>query len=219
MKEVNLVKNSTLLNEKIFRHIFGRNESAPILVPFLNALVRYEGDRKMKKCEVVTHHDTGMRGEKAIEFHYVHAKDEQMRHYSIDLQIREEPYTSERALCNLMHLCANRVKKDVALHKRFRGIGISILNFTAFPGNEYHNVFMLLEKETGELLTDAREIIIFELPKFAGESVESLSTPMEKWLHLLKYSEKYAVPGEELPTQLRDEEGIQEAVNIFRAAI
>jgi hypothetical protein len=57
------------------------------------------------------------------------------------------------------------------------------------------------------------------LPKFTGEAVENLSTPVEKWLHFLKYSHKYMGRGEELPVQLREEEGIQQAVDVFREGI
>jgi hypothetical protein len=93
-----------------------------------------------------------------------------------------------------------------------------LLNFTLYPGNEYHYVFRLHEIETRELLTDSQEIVMSELLKFRGEAVENLSTPMEKWLHFLEYSRNYMVRGEELLMQLREEEGIQQAVGVFRGA-
>jgi len=58
-----------------------------------------------------------------------------------------------------------------------------------------------------------------ELPKFHGEFVETLSTSLDRWLHLLKFSQKYATIEVEIPAELRAEEWIEMAINAYRKTL
>ncbi|MHC9542229.1 MAG: PD-(D/E)XK nuclease family transposase [Vulcanimicrobiota bacterium] len=65
------------------------------------------------------------------------------------------------------------------------------MNFLIFPGySRIHSRFCYKEWDAGFFLTDIKELHFLELPKFRGESVESLSTSLDRWLHLL-YSREH----------------------------
>lgn len=64
------------------------------------------------------------------------------------------------------------------------------------------------------LQTDLPRII--ELAKFCGDRPRELRTPFEKWLHVLKFGELYEDRGRSIPEVLREEEGIEMAVEKTR---
>ena len=49
--------------------------------------------------------------------------------------------------------------------------------------------------------------------------MESLVTPLDRWLHLLKFSRKYANIESEIPAELKAEEGIEMAINAYRKSL
>ena len=64
-------------------------------------------------------------------------------------------------------------------------VTINILNFNYIATPKYHNIFQLLEKDSGVLLTDVLEIHFLELPKLKQKEV-TLETSLVNWLLFFK---------------------------------
>ncbi|MDQ7825080.1 MAG: PD-(D/E)XK nuclease family transposase [Candidatus Eremiobacteraeota bacterium] len=87
---------------------------------------------------------------------------------------------------------------------------------TAFSTISYSSIYRFLEIHDQDELPETLEVHFIELGKFKDRPVRELSTPLERWLHLLKFSEHYATMERELPPELAGEEGIAMAVEAYR---
>jgi predicted transposase/invertase (TIGR01784 family) len=65
---------------------------------------------------------------------------------------------------------------------------------------------------TNRVLTDLLEYHFVELSKFDGDKPTKLRSKFEKWLHILKFGNYYRSI-DELPEELRSEEGICEVIS------
>ncbi|MHC9542256.1 MAG: PD-(D/E)XK nuclease family transposase [Vulcanimicrobiota bacterium] len=79
----------------------------------------------------------------------------------------------------------------VNFSKLRKTIRITFVDFLVFPScSRNHSRFSYREWDDGFILTDINELHFLELPKFRGEYVESLSSSLNRWLHLL-YSREH----------------------------
>lgn len=63
------------------------------------------------------------------------------------------------------------------------------------------------------------ELHFVELSKFSEDKPRNLTTPFERWLHILKFAEFYRRPNQVLPDELAQEEGIAMALDAMRTAL
>ncbi len=114
-------------------------------------------------------------------------------------------------------LYSDQLKSGHEYHLLARSVSISILDFVLFPDSEQlHSTFTLWDRSQNRQLTDDLELHYIELPKFAPDKPRSVRTRFEKWLYVLKFSDLYHT--RELPENLKDEEGIQMAIDSMRKA-
>ncbi|MBF0548506.1 MAG: Rpn family recombination-promoting nuclease/putative transposase [Candidatus Riflebacteria bacterium] len=65
-------------------------------------------------------------------------------------------------------------------------------------------------------LSDLLEMRFYELTKFGNPRPDELKSPFEKWLYILKFGEIYGTSEVSLPGNLKEEEGIDMAVEELR---
>ncbi|NDD29118.1 MAG: Rpn family recombination-promoting nuclease/putative transposase [Proteobacteria bacterium] len=81
-----------------------------------------------------------------------------------------------------------------------------------------HSVYLLRERDHGDVLTDDLQIHFFELPKFKKHDVRELATPADHWLHMLRFAQEYIRGGMRLPEKLSTEEGVAMAFDKMQRA-
>ncbi len=86
----------------------------------------------------------------------------------------------------------------------------NFLNFSLWPGEEFHSTFLITEKERNFILTEDLEIHIIEFPKFLNQ-IQSLRTDFEHWIYLLKESEN--LKGETMKTLESKNPQIKKAIS------
>ena len=79
----------------------------------------------------------------------------------------------------------SQLKAGQNYRKLKKTVTINILNFNYIATPKYHNIFRLLEKDSGVLLTDVLEIHFLELPKLEQKEV-TLESPLVNWLLFFK---------------------------------
>jgi len=208
-----------ITNDIIFKSVFGREAHTPILIPMMNAVLGSSPGKRITQADILTpfRFGEGVKSRSAVLD--IHVKDGRGWRYNIEMQARYETGYFKRALFYLNALYCGQLVQSDKFNTLQRTVGISFVCFDIFPDIlGFHHRFGLtsLDKDFG---LDIQELHILELSRFHGKLVESLTTSLEKWLHVLKYSVKYATITAEIPAVLRAEEGIEMAIRAYRKTL
>jgi predicted transposase/invertase (TIGR01784 family) len=209
----------SLLNDVIFKIVFGSEPNAPVLRALLNALLELSGDGSIVELELLNPGlDRERLGQKGVILD-LKARDGRGRLYNIEVQVTRERDYILRALYYLARLFGGQLEPGQPYSELAKTIGISVLDFTLFPALEdFHSCHRFHDAFHGFELSDAMELHFLELPKFRSAKPLGDQTRFEQWLHVLKFSELYIAPGEPVPPELAREEGIEMALNALKRA-
>ena len=209
-----------LTNDIIFKSVFGRDTNTRILMPLLNSVLGFAEQDRIEKAEILNPFRYGEKVKEKTVILDIATTDSLGRRYNIEMQVNRDARFIPRVLFYLDSLYISQLAGGVDFSRLRKTIGISFVNFLIFPGySRIHSRFNYREQDDGFVLTDIKELHFLELAKFHGEEVETLSTSLEKWLHLLKFSQKYANIKVEIPAELKAEEGIEMAINAYRKSL
>lgn len=203
----------TLLNDVIFKIVFGSSQNERILRSLLNAVLELEGADKILDLELLSNEaeKTYVQDRGAVVD--VRARDGRGRVYNVEVQVRNPIHYVERSLYYLSRLYHEQLQRGDDYHELRRTVGISLLDFVLFPEHDrVHSRFRLHDSRHDLELSDILEIHYLELRKFKNEG--PFNTQLDKWLHLLRFSEVYGMGIEPLPEFIRAEE---EMVMAFEA--
>ena len=209
----------SLLNDIIFKIVFGSEANRPLLRALLNALLELSGPDRIVDVTII---NPGIDKEYLVEKGAVldvRAKDDRGRQYNVEVQLTPQPEYVARALLYLARLYVGQLEKGDPYSKLRRTIGISLTDFVLFPDEpDLHSRYRFHDATHGLELSDILEIHFIELPKFLGDEPKCLGTPFEIWLHVLKYGPFYEDDSVSVPAELQQEEGIEMALDAMRRA-
>ena len=145
----------TLLNPQIdfvFKKIFGTEKNKPILINFLNAVIK--PTTPIKDVEI-KNNDIDVK-----------ATTSNKEHINIEIQVKNEYNMIQRTLYYWSKMYSEQIQNRDNYSKLERTVCINILNFKYLKNDKYHNAYRLKEITSNEELTDLQEIHFIELPKF-----------------------------------------------------
>ena len=209
----------TLLNDVIFKIVFGCQKNALLLRALLNAILRFTGDERITEVEILNpflekdyHDDKG-----AILD--VKARDGQGRLYDIEVQVSNEVAYEDRAIFYASRLFGGQIEKGSDYDELVQTICISIMDFCLFDDvQDVQSIYRYYDEDHQRRLSNKLQIHFIELPKFKQDKPHALRTPFEKWLHVLKYAQVYESGDLPVPQVLKDEEGIEMAIDAMKNA-
>ncbi|MDP2663797.1 MAG: Rpn family recombination-promoting nuclease/putative transposase [Dehalococcoidia bacterium] len=210
----------SLINDIIFKIVFGTETNRPLLRALLNALLGLAGEDRITELTILN---------PLIDKEYMLAKDAVLdvkardgrgHQYNIEVQLTCERSYVARAIYYLSRLYTSQLDKGEPYSKLSRTIGISLVDFELIPGLEdLHSRYRFYDEVHGRELTDILELHFIELAKFRGDKPRGLRSPFEKWLHVLKFGDVlYGDRESAIPEELREEEGIEMALEAMRNA-
>lgn len=198
----------TLLNPQIdfvFKKIFGTEKNKPILINFLNAVIKPITpikDVEIKNKDI----DKDFIEDKFSRLD-VKATTSNKEHINIEIQVKNEYNMIQRTLYYWSKMYSEQIQNRDNYSKLERTVCINILNFKYLKNDKYHNAYRLKEITSNEELTDLQEIHFIELPKFNEignkeyvENVEKMDA-LEKWLEFLVEPESNTVRQLELSNE------------------
>ena len=181
----------TLLNPQIdfvFKKIFGTEKNKPILINFLNAVIK--PTTPIKDVEIKNNYID----KDFLEYKFsrldVKATTSNKEHINIEIQVKNEYNMIQRTLYYWSKMYSEQIQNRNNYSKLERTVCINILNFKYLKNDKYHNAYRLKEITSNEELTDLQEIHFIELPKFneignkENVDVEKMDA-LEKWLEFL----------------------------------
>ncbi|MHB8125210.1 MAG: Rpn family recombination-promoting nuclease/putative transposase [Desulfitobacteriaceae bacterium] len=189
--------NIDLIDLKIdfaFKLIFGREGQEPVLVAFLNAVLK---PKEGKQIQSLIYTNSELNKENAEDKKAsldIRAETEDGRHINIEIQLKNEHNMGKRSLYYWAELYSRQMVQNKAYETLKDTITINILNFEYLAETEkFHSVFRLLEEEKHFLLTDALAMHFIEMPKlrrkWKNKEVAPQKNPLVRWLFLLDGNE------------------------------
>ncbi|XZI52990.1 Rpn family recombination-promoting nuclease/putative transposase (plasmid) [Clostridium perfringens] len=198
----------TLLNPQIdfvFKKIFGTEKNKPILINFLNAVIK--PPTPIKDVEIKNNDIDKDFIEDKFSRLDVKATTSNKEHINIEIQVKNEYNMIQRTLYYWSKMYSEQIQNRDNYSKLERTVCINILNFKYLKNDKYHNAYRLKEITSNEELTDLQEIHFIELPKFNEignkeyvEKVEKMDA-LEKWLEFLVEPESNTVRQLELSNE------------------
>ena len=198
----------TLLNPQIdfvFKKIFGTEKNKPILINFLNAVIK--PTTPIKDVEIKNNDIDKDFIEDKFSRLDVKATTSNKEHINIEIQVKNEYNMIQRTLYYWSKMYSEQIQNRDNYSKLERTVCINILNFKYLKNDKYHNAYRLKEINSNEELTDLQEIHFIELPKFNEignkeyiENVEEMDA-LEKWLEFLVEPESNTVRQLELSNE------------------
>ena len=198
----------TLLNPQIdfvFKKIFGTEENKPILINFLNAVIK--PTTPIKDVEIKNNDIDKDFIEDKFSRLDVKATTSNKEHINIEIQVKNEYNMIQRTLYYWSKMYSEQIQNRDNYSKLERTVCINILNFKYLKNDKYHNAYRLKEITSNEELTDLQEIHFIELSKFNEignkeyvENVEKMDA-LEKWLEFLVEPESNTVRQLELSNE------------------
>jgi predicted transposase/invertase (TIGR01784 family) len=168
------------------KKVFGSEDSEDILIDFLNSIIRFENNHKIRNLAIVDPYNIPML--KGMKDTYVDVKAEldDNSHLIIEMQVLNHEGFEKRILYNAAKKYSAQLKKGEDYHLLNPVIALTIADFSLFPEQpDLISQYKLLEKQRLTEYSDDIELIFIELPKFTKAEHE-LQSIQDKWLYFIK---------------------------------
>lgn len=174
-----------------FKKIFGVEENKDLLISLVNSIVSQED--QVKDLTLLNPYNPKNFKEDKLSILDIKAEGEDGKRFNIEIQITDEADYDKRALYYWGKLYTEQLQSGDEYSKLSKAIGIHILNFTSILETpQYHNVFVLTEKDLGLRFFTDIELHTIELNKFVAgvdkelsELVKRIKTSLDIWAAFL----------------------------------
>ena len=202
-------------NDIAFRKIFGNENKKEILISFLNAVLKLEGNKKIIWVEILNPYQLPIvLGAKSTILD-VKAKDKSGNEYIVEMQVTDKIGFAKRVVYYSAKSYSAQLNVGENYYQLKPTIFIGILNFVFLEGDNYLSRHLIgrhsaLDVETGEHKRSAAQLKdldfnFIELPKFnkTEKELQSLveNRSADQWVYFIKNAENLTV----IPPDLDDE--------------
>ena len=208
-----------LLNDIIFKIVFGSQQNERCLLSLINALLGLSGPEEILELTIRNPTLDKVYAIQRNAILDIRALDGLGQHYNVEIQVRPETDYIHRSLFYLSRMYGQQLESGDDYAALRRCVGISILDFHLFDHTpDLHSTFHFYDVVHQHRLTNFLEIHYIELSKFQQKLPNELKSQFEKWLYLLKFGERFRLDDEPIPKELQEEEGIVMAIDSMRKA-
>jgi predicted transposase/invertase (TIGR01784 family) len=168
-----------------FRKIFGNEQHKEILIGLLNAVLDFQGDKRIKDITLRNPWqapDIPTLKETILD---IKAVDHRGVTFIVEMQVKSQPYFDKRALYYTAKAYTAQIDEGEDYPKLNQVIFIGILDFNSFEGDSYLTRHLILNKETLQQELRDFEFNFIELRKFNKQEAE-LESIVEKWIYFIK---------------------------------
>lgn len=157
-------KYADLLDDDVFKLVFGRESSKDVMIEFLNQVIP---DRRIVDLEFVDKEMHYLDRSRKDSIYDMFCKTDDGSRIVVEVQRRKQANFAERAVYYSTFSIVNQVNAGAGNYDFCPVYVISILNFGfKSGGSNVKSEFRLYETDTRELLTDRVTLIFLDLTKF-----------------------------------------------------
>ena len=163
---LNEFKYADLLNDEVFKLVFGQESSKEVMIEFLNQVIP---DRSIVDLEFMDKemHPVEQDGKGSVYDMFCRTNDGSR--IIVEVQRRKQPFYPERAIYYSTFQIQRQVKAGAEYYDFLPVYVVNILDFLMdenVGNSSVKTVYRLHEEQTHNLLTDRITFIFIELPKF-----------------------------------------------------
>ena len=166
-------KYADLLNDEVFKLVFGRESTKDVMIEFLNQVIL---DRKILDLEFIDKEMHPIERDAKGTVYDMFCKTDDGSRIIVEVQRRKQPFYPERALYYSTFQIQRQVEAGAEYYDFLPVYVVSILDFKMDDdpdANAVRTAYRLYEEASHKLLTDRVTFIFIELPKFT-KTVEEL---------------------------------------------
>ena len=192
-------------NDVAFKKLFGTENHKPLLISFLNAILKLEGRRKIKSIELLPQEQVPLNKDSKTSTLDVRCTDERNYQYIVEMQNKKVPEFLKRTQYYIAHNYVSQAEKGSDHLELKPVILLATLNHEVFPDKKkYISYHKTLDIHTYENDLEDLSYVFIELPKFP-KNEEGLETLQDKWIYFFKNWSKT----KEIPSQVNEPELIE----------
>ena len=159
-------KYADLLNDEVFKLVFGRESTKDVMIEFLNQVIL---DRKIVDLEFIDKEMHPIERDAKGTVYDMFCKTDDGSRIIVEVQRRKQPFYPERALYYSTFQIQRQVEAGAEYYDFLPVYVVSILDFKMDDdpdANAVRTAYRLYEEASHKLLTDRVTFIFIELPKF-----------------------------------------------------
>ncbi|MEB3884255.1 Rpn family recombination-promoting nuclease/putative transposase [Lyngbya sp. CCY1209] len=199
-----------------FKKIFGSQQSKPILIDFLNALL-YEGRTVIEDLEIIDPYQAPQLQGMKDTFRDVKARITGNKTVIIEMQVLNVLGFKKRVLYNLCKAFSMQLDSGQGYDQVNPVIALTITDFEMFPDRpKVISHYQLKEREdaTDYSEDDDIKLVFVELPKLK-KPLEQLETVTDKWIYFLKEAGSLEI----IPENLNEPATLERAFQIAQLSL
>ncbi|MGA1264110.1 MAG: Rpn family recombination-promoting nuclease/putative transposase [Prochlorothrix sp.] len=196
-----------------FKKIFGSDQSKPILIEFLNALI-YDCQPIIQDLEILDPYQAPQLQGIKDTFLDVKAQLDQGQTVLIEMQVLNPLDFHKRVLYNVAKAYSLQLQRGQGYTRLRPVIALTITDFVLFPQRDRPlSRYQILERDDHLAYGDDIELIFVELPKFS-KSIAELENLTDQWLFFLQQTADL----EEIPPSFSGNPNFDRAFQIAQTA-
>ena len=172
-------------NDIAFRKIFGNETKTGILISFLNAVLKLEGNKQIVWVEILNPYQLPRMAGSKTTILDVRAKDQNGNFYIVEMQVTDRAGLDKRIVYYGAKSYAAQLDAGENYYQLKPVIFIGILDFEYMQNPHYLSRHLILDADTHEHKLKDLEFTFIELPKF-NKSEAELENLTEKWIYFIK---------------------------------
>lgn len=175
-------------NDVAFKRIFGTEKNKNILIHFLNDMLGFSCEEKIRHISFLkTAQDPDIASKKQSIVDVL-CTDEKGAQYIVEMQVARTGGFEKRAQYYAAKAYVSQMNSGEAYAKLKEIIFLAITDFVMFPDKEeYKSDHLILDKKTCTQDLKDFYFCFLELPKF-HKSIDELQTIVEKWTYFFKHA-------------------------------
>jgi predicted transposase/invertase (TIGR01784 family) len=183
-----------------FKHLFGREETRPILMDLLDSVLNPAPGHHIRDIELLNPFNPKEALDDKLSILDIKARDQTGRQFNVEMQMLASAHYDQRILYYACRLHQQQLHEGEGYVQLRPTVSVSILNYLWFRDlPDHHLCFRLLEQKHHILLTGGLEFHILEVPKFRKSAAE-LGRGLDLWLYFLREAEM--MEGKQIPPAL-----------------
>ena len=166
-------KYADLLNDEVFKLVFGRESTKDVMIEFLNQVIP---DRKIVDLEFIDKEMHPVERDAKGVVYDMFCKTDSGARIIVEVQRRKQPFYPERAIYYSTFQIQRQVEAGANTYNFLPVYVVNILDFKIDKDDdnrEIKTVYRLYEENSHRLLTDRVTFIFIELPRFQ-KSIDEL---------------------------------------------
>ena len=167
-----------------FKRIFGQEFSKPLLLDFLNNLLK--GERHITELQLLNNEQAAEYDGDRSPIYDVYCKTDTGEKIIVEMQNRDQPNFKERTLYYASESIARQGERGTEWDYGIKAVYlVAFINFWMDDEQEFRTDVGLTDLKTGELFCDKLRLIYLQLPCFVKEA-DDCEDDFERWIYVLK---------------------------------